>query len=316
MITLVVAGLAVLIVIVFVWSRIARGRADSRSMEHYEHGLRVLGDVAKRSDAAARIKPVSSAQAEHGHVRTERPAEPAPATEAPRPEVDRPKIREMPSRFEDDSDAFERFLEEAEKETVVPNATASPARAIGPPPSALRARVPRARSTVAWGRIASIAAAVLVAAALVVAGVDLASGGPPRHAGVGQKKHHQHHHASTQHPTTSSTPSTTTPSVFIPVSTSPADVAFTAPSGPYTVSLDIAGGVCWIGIQQVSGGPYVWEQTLYSGQTENYKATGTLVIRVGAPRYLSMKVNGLPARLPAYVQPYDVTFDKATTSTT
>ncbi|MGO9559490.1 MAG: RodZ domain-containing protein [Acidimicrobiales bacterium] len=312
MIALAVGGAAVVILVAVVWARMARGRSDSRSMQNYEHTLHVLGDVSKRSDAAARINPVPRSQADHGHVRTdwgeeltpeaehERAAEPKP--EPAQPESERVKIVGVPGRFEDDSDAFERAREQEELETVVPFA---PPHVVLRPP---RPVIQRPRSRPAWGRLASVAAVLVVVAGLGYAGSRLLAASP-RHGTASPPTTLHHAGGGTVPSSTTSTTPTTVSDVLVPVSTSPTDVAFTAPRGSYTVGLNVAGGTCWVGIQQLSGGPYVWEETLYSGQSASYKASGTLVIRIGAPKYLRVKVNGMTARLPAYVQPYDVTFD-------
>ena len=313
MIALVLVGLAVVILIAVAWAVVGRGRSDRRSMQSYEHALHVLGDVSKRSDAAARIKPISRSQADHGHVRTEWGEEPAAeaeprhesasAPEPAQPEGERVKIVGVPGRFDDDSDAFERSREQDELEMVVPFATTKVA--IGPPrPLAQQHRFP-----VAWGRLASVAAVLVILAGLAFAGTRLLTAPSGRHQSTLPPVKHHHSGGGTLPSSTTSTTPTTLPDVLVPVSTSPTDVVFTAPRGTYTVGLQDAGGICWVGIQQVAGGPYVWEETLYSGQTASYNASGALVIRIGAPEYLGVKVNGMTARLPSYVQPYDVTFN-------
>ncbi len=227
--------------------------------------------------------------------------------------------------FEDDSDAFEQLHEQDEKTTVIPlgGAGAKEGVRFERADPARRRTAPDGRASAGDGsrltalapiaaRVGTMGAVAVVLLVISLLAVHLASAGSPRSATgttVGARtgavtRHHRHHPRP-------STP-TTTPSALIPVSTSPTQVAFVAPKGSYTVQMSDTGGVCWIGIQQTSGGPYVWQDTLYAGQTTTYKASGPLVIRIGAPKYLGVKVNGLPARLPGFVQPYDVVFNPAT----
>ncbi|MHB1987175.1 MAG: RodZ domain-containing protein [Acidimicrobiales bacterium] len=352
MTALVLVGLALVIAAAVAWSRVALYRSERRSMKSHEHALHVLGDVARRSDAAVRIKLVSPDQGLRGHVRTEPPGgEPtqsgAPAltrgARAPGPtprelpvssgassQIGRPRIDEVavPVRFEDDSDAFDRLKDEAEQQSVT--ADAAMTGITGPVPALGQSRVEHSPATggptragrgsrpvlhkasagPGWGRMASLAAGVVVVAVLVLVGLRLSAGGSTPHAVASGARHHHSRVAARRHKT--KTPTSTTPSALVPVSTSSTDVAFVAPKGTYTVVMVDSGGTCWVGIQQTSGGPYVWQETLYSGQQATYKASGPLVVRIGAPRFLGVKVNGIPARLPGFVQPYDLTFNPAT----
>jgi hypothetical protein len=336
---LIFIGLAAVIAIAVVWSRVGLARSEKRSMRSYKHTLEVLGDVSRRSDKAAPITPLTAERATFGHIRTERPgptdaAQPAQPAQPSPPRIDEagrfaPRLqRPVPrarleatlseaNRFEDDSDAFERIKEEEEKETRVPF-SAGPASVLEPagpsepptdttPPRPARRRPP-APVQPAWGRIGSVAAVIVILVGLVFVGIHLASNNPKGSAtattltGPSSSGQRRHHHRSKP-------PATTTPSALVPISTSSTDVAFVAPKGSYTVQLNDTGGTCWVGIQQTSGGPYVWQETLSAGQSASYKATGPLVVRIGAPKFLGVKVNGIPARLPGYVQPYDLTFN-------
>lgn len=337
---LIIIGLAAVIAIAVVWSRVGLVRSEKRSMRSYKHTLEVLGDVSRRSDKAAPITPLSGERATFGHIRTERtdgsetvevpgPVPPrieevgrfAPTGEQPVPRARLSPSVSEPTRFEDDSDAFERIREEEEQETLVPFAgagTALPAAeaeeaVVAPAPARRPADRPRPPRKVepAWGRIGSVAAGVIILVALVLVGIHFATNsGPGTAAGTSAPTNTTaggttgHHHQVGKHPAT-----TTIPSALVPVSTSSTDVAFVAPKGTYTVQLTDTGGTCWVGIQQTSGGPYVWQETLNAGQTASYRATGPLVVRIGAPKFLGVKVNGIPARLPGYVQPYDLTFN-------
>ncbi len=376
---LIVIGLAAVISIGLVWSRVGLARSERRSMKNYKHGLEVLGGVSRRSSRAAPIRPVPPERATYGHIRTERPepSEPArpPAGESPPPgrpripapraftpipppsEPARPPAGESPppgrplippprpftplparpprasiasppagTRFGDEDDALGPPRERDESTRVLPVMASSlrggvrferadPSRRSDPAGArglSSRQAGEGRRSALGplLGRVGTMAAVAVILIALSLVGVHLAASSsqaagstrPTTSHRAGAGHHRRHGHAPT---------GTTAPSALVPVSTSPTEVAFVAPKGSYTVQMTDTGGLCWIGIQQTTGGPYVWQDTLIAGQTTTYKASGPLVIRIGAPKYLGVKVNGLPARLPGFVQPYDVVFNPA-----
>ncbi|MGH9297612.1 MAG: RodZ domain-containing protein [Acidimicrobiales bacterium] len=312
--TLIVAiGLIVVIALLITWSRFGLGHSERRSMQNYGHALDVLGDVTKKSDAAVRARRFPN----EARLDLKQDQLTAPAT-TPGEHATNARLEDVPVHFEDDSDAWEKAQEEAELETRVPrSAPSAPTpdlKAPVPVPELsepLPEAYPPARRGLPWPRLGSAAAAVLIATGLAIAGLNLAST-PSSRAGHGATlpKVSSHHHAVS--PPTSTVPTTTVPSTLNPVSTSSTDVAFTAPSGAYTIAFADTGGTCWIGVQQTSGGAYVWQETLYSGERATYRASGPLVIRIGAPRFVGVKVDNVPARLPGYVQPYDVTFNPST----
>lgn len=308
MITLVVIGLIAVIAIGAVWSRVGLSRSERRSMKNYEHALHVLGDVTKRSDAAAKVRHAAQPSG---------PREGVP----PRPRLGRVR------RSLDDGGTVVDPEPTAGPPAPVPPATApttafSPATAsptAGPPapvpPTAgplstgERSGVsPTRRPARSRGRISSVAAGLLVCAGLAVAGYELTRGPSGHHLAAA---HVAQHHATTHHPTTTTRrhKHAHRRSSLVPVSTNTSEVSFTAPQGDYQLLLSVSGGTCWVGIQQTASGPYLWQGTLYSGQSTTYEASGSVVIRIGAPRYLGVKVNGVPARLPPFVQPYDVAFN-------
>jgi hypothetical protein len=49
-------------------------------------------------------------------------------------------------------------------------------------------------------------------------------------------------------------------------------------------------------------------KTLGAGETSTYSASGPVVVRLGAPGYLTLSLNGTPVELPHTSQPYDVAF--------
>ena len=87
-------------------------------------------------------------------------------------------------------------------------------------------------------------------------------------------------------------------------------MTYAAPVGPYTVTFAAVGGTCWLGAQQqVATTAYLQMWTLSSGQQASYHANGPLVVKIGAPHYVKMAVDGIPVVLPpGNVQPYDVSF--------
>lgn len=334
MIALAVAGGVVVLAVVAAWARALLARRDERSVEGYEHTLHVLGDVSRRSEAPAHVRPLAPEEVSRAHVRAEGPPGAHPAGSASdggaAPErasgAAVPRIRiEVPSvRFEDESDAYERSLEEARAARAaegepgavpagIPDAATAAADAVvfaGPMRHGGAERPPR-RQPGGRARLAIGAAVVVVLAGLVAGGVELASGSSPstgRHGtttSVTTSLPGRHGTSTTS--STGTTPSTTSPGSVRPLSTSPSDVVFQAPGGSYTVGFAVS-GLCWLGIQQSAAGPYVWQDTLQAGQSTTYRASGTIIIRVGAAPYFAMTVNGVQAQLPSYTQPYDVTF--------
>ncbi len=332
MTALVLLGLVAVVLIAMAWSRVGLARSERRSMRSYQRSLNVLGDVTRRSEAPARVRPVPPDQRQHGHLGSESPAPlppggpqapvtpargqpavspfsrvPAADGEAAGP-VPKPRLVDVPVHFEDDS----ARPPGSGDTTVVPAVAGRRASE-----RVLRRRPVRSPSTpvvqggrtIAWGRLGGVAAAALALAALALGGARLLAFHHHLHAAG-------HQHAPVTHPSPPSstsapsrTSTTTTPTALVPVSTSSTDVAFVAPKGSYTLDMADSGGLCWVGIQQTSGGPYIWQDTLGAGQTTSYRASGPLVIRIGAPRFLGVRVNGVPVRLPGFAQPYDVTFN-------
>jgi len=155
------------------------------------------------------------------------------------------------------------------------------------------------------------AAAAVALLAVALLGWKLAGSGghksasPPATNSSGS--HHRasggHHHA----PSPSTT--TTLPSTLKPVSTSSTVVAFNVTSKSYVLTFADSGTEgCWIGVQASQNGPWLWMTTLGPGQAATYDASGPTVVRLGAPKYVGVKVDGVPAELPGFSLPYDLTF--------
>ncbi|MCU1491425.1 MAG: hypothetical protein JWM85_2830 [Acidimicrobiaceae bacterium] len=162
-------------------------------------------------------------------------------------------------------------------------------------------------------RAATGAAAAVVLGAIVVGGVELASHKSPtpvvQSSGPSTTVPTSGRAPAAGHPKARSTPATT-PTTFRPTSTSSTLVTYQAPAGSYTVSFTATAGECWLGAQQqANSSAYLQMWTLTPGQTATYKASGPLVVKIGAPKYVTIKVNGKPVVLPpGNVQAYDISF--------
>jgi hypothetical protein len=95
-----------------------------------------------------------------------------------------------------------------------------------------------------------------------------------------------------------STTTTTVPTVLTPIATTNLLVTYVVPKSPYTVVFS-ASAACWLGAQRRSNGHYLWMDTIEAGQSTTYKATGTRLIRLGAPRAVSITLDGIPVSLPS-----------------
>jgi len=153
-------------------------------------------------------------------------------------------------------------------------------------------------------RAATGVAAALALAAVAVAAISLSGGGAPKTAGGTTTTTLRHTGGS---PSTTTVTATTAPPSLRPTSVTSTDVSFNAPSGHYTLAFQASGGACWIGIEQSAAGPWIFEQTLTNGQSTTYKGSGPLVVRLGAPAYMLLQLNGLPVELPSgATQSYNV----------
>lgn len=161
-------------------------------------------------------------------------------------------------------------------------------------------------------RAATGAAAAVVVGAIAVGGWQLASrsgppsASPPTATTIAPSTGHSH---GTGHTAPTTAPAAT-PTTLQPTSTSAALVTYTAPSGSYTISLTATSGTCWLGAQQqVNTTAYLAMWTLAPGQTATYHASGAVVIKIGAPKYVTIEVNGRRVDLPpGNIQAYDIRF--------
>jgi hypothetical protein len=114
-------------------------------------------------------------------------------------------------------------------------------------------------------------------------------------------------------------PSVTTPApVATPASVSSTVVTFDLPATSFAISIS-ASSRCWFGVQHpgaAPNGPYIYDETLAPGASASYHAVGSVSVRLGAPSYVSVTVNGEALKLPpSNVLPFDlVLLPEATTS--
>ena len=184
------------------------------------------------------------------------------------------------------------------------------------PRLAARPRLPRSatgRNPFILRRVASVAAIVIVLAAVGVGSWQLASSksGPPRAAAQPPPQSHRSHHA-TKVGSNSKSSSGSSPSLvhdeIVPTSTSPTIVTYPLSESTFTITFT-ASEPCWIGILPSQHGGYLWMTTLGAGTTTTYHASAPVYVRIGAPQYVILKVDGVRLALPPkMIQPYDVTF--------
>ena len=161
----------------------------------------------------------------------------------------------------------------------------------------------RGRST---PRLLPLVAAVAVLAVVIGAAVALAPSHP-------SKANTALHRPSTKSKSCTTAPRTTVPppaQVHASSSTSSTAV-YGAPATSYTVALQ-ATGPCWVEATTAATGNVVWTGTMTPGQTRSVPATGSLILRLGAPQDVRITLNGSPVVLPAgYQSPFDMRFTSA-----
>jgi hypothetical protein len=110
--------------------------------------------------------------------------------------------------------------------------------------------------------------------------------------------------------TTTIAPVATTPSTLRPLSSSTTLATYEAPAGTYTVTFKATTGECWLGAQRaVDTTAYLQMWSLGPGETASYTASGPLVVKIGAPKYVKVEVDGIPVVLPpGNVQAFDISF--------
>ena len=155
------------------------------------------------------------------------------------------------------------------------------------------------------GGVAALALVCVITAAVLLSGGPAKStkGNTPG-AGTHSKQHHK------TPPSSTVTTTTAKPTVLEPESSTAGLVTFKVSKGPYIVTFTAAAaGACWIGVETgVGTGVYLWMQTISPGQTGTYDAKGPVAVVLGAPGNITVRVNGVPAKLPAVSTSYDIAF--------
>jgi hypothetical protein len=345
-------GVLALVAVVAVWRRALGSQAERHSIHSYEHALDVLGDVSKRSDSSASVRVVPPEEASRSHIRpADSDAGHAPGLLPPPAQHEpmlHPRIKLQPPTAPSPAESSRRSGQHSEPRSAagvrrgpsksaqgpaqppVPGAPPAPAGRNGTedprhagagtgPTRAARARgdhrgrddrarlarQARARR-VAVGGLAAVAIAVATLGLLQLLDKGKTNSATPPPTTT--------HPRVTSPPTSTTSPptTTTTPKIIPPQSVSAADVSYVLPANSYTFDFSTS-GPCWVGIQQDAAGPYVWEETLYPGQSASYRATGSTVVRLGAPTAIHISVNGVAVQLAASnTQPYDLTFTPGT----
>lgn len=341
MIALVVIAAFALVVVVATWSRHTTSRAERRSVQSYGRTLDVLGELAKRSD-----HPVSGEEAEppgRSHVRSPegddrlRPVASAPSLPPARVRLQPPSPRWVEAMLGEESDEVIAVPASADDQQGAPEEPltevvqvvfddASPLDEL-PEGDARELRGLRPGREHVLRRAATGAAAAVALAAFGVGGYELAQGRtspapsapkPARRSSSssGSRSTPDGRAASRRHQRRTTPPSTSTPSkpsAIEPTSTSGSVVAYAVPTRSYTIQFTVTGSSpCWLGVEQTPGGPYLWMDTLQPGASTTYKASGALVVRVGAPPMIAVQINGKKVALPpGVVQPFDMTLSPA-----
>jgi hypothetical protein len=98
---------------------------------------------------------------------------------------------------------------------------------------------------------------------------------------------------------TTTATTTATPTRLNPISTTNLLVTYVVPKSTYTLVFS-AHGPCWLGAQRRKNGDYLWMDTLEAGKSTSYSASGSRLIRLGAPRAISsITLDGIPVVLPS-----------------
>lgn len=164
--------------------------------------------------------------------------------------------------------------------------------------------------------VASTAAVVVILIALGIAG---AASGPRRsHLSASSKTaatsrpssatHRSSGSAGTGGAPAQSTTTTAGTGPISPTSTSAGSVQFlmAAGSGPLSVTIAAAGGSCWTEVAPSSGSSVSWAGTVADGSQHVLDPGSRWWLRLGAPEYATVTVNGRRLQLPATSSPLDV----------
>jgi hypothetical protein len=191
--------------------------------------------------------------------------------------------------------------------------------ATGPRPQATETDRQSALRRAATGTAAAVALCLAVVGTLQLTGGGHHSAQPP----LGQTPKQTGHHASKPTPPASQpghggaglVPSGAGDRL-VPTSTTTSDVSFQVPSRHYMLTFSDTGtSDCWVGIETAAGSNvWLWMETLAPGSTTSYQASEPVVVDLGAPRNIDLRVNGITAELPGYALSYHLSFTTGTAS--
>lgn len=338
-------GVLGLVFLAAAWTRFGSGRSQRRSVREHQRALDVLGEVAKRQDGIAPIHAPSPQEIGRPHVHPTEDTTPRfrnlnaeiPLGRRPTARLvlrSGPKALKLPI-FDDSARSVEPERPPADVRGFDSDTSTSAVKGdapqgagglfeadeiarVGPAQNPAGGRPtrpltpPRTLRGASGGnpfvlrRIASVAAILIVLAAVGVGSWQLASSKPsPSHAAAPPPSTpHRSHHASKPHHGSSST----VVHEITPTSTSQNIVTFPLSASSFTITFSST-APCWIGILPSERGPYIWMTTVEAGTTTTYHANAPVYVRIGAPQYVVVKVDGVRLALPPKkIQPYDVTF--------
>ena len=153
-------------------------------------------------------------------------------------------------------------------------------------------------------RAASVAAAIVALAAIGVGTWQVASNKSPNSPHVLRPPASTHARTSPSH----NSGSHSTIHEITPVSQLGNVYTYPLTTASFTIKFS-ASAACWIGVRSSLNGQYLWMTTLGSGGSVTYRANGPVYVRIGAPQYLHVQVDGVQLTLPPrVVRPYDITF--------
>jgi hypothetical protein len=163
------------------------------------------------------------------------------------------------------------------------------------------------------------AVAALVIVALVIIGTLIGSTHSATTSTTSKGPHHvtttvKHGPKKKPSPTTTTPP--TVPKSYAPQNATATSATYNVASGTYTVVITANSGACWT-VATDGNGNQVFAGSVSPGTPQSLKATGTLVINLGAPANVSVSIGGVPVTFPAgYQTPLVLTFQPAPPTTT
>jgi hypothetical protein len=134
------------------------------------------------------------------------------------------------------------------------------------------------------------------------ASVPSASGPTSGGRSVGQSAHGPGARAST---------TTLATGPIAPRTTSSGSVQFQMASAPFTVTIAAVDGSCWAEAAASSGATVTWAGTVVQGGSHVLAPGSSWWLRLGAPEYVTVTVNGRRLQLPATSSPLDVGISSA-----